>query len=368
MFFENIEYIPILGLKPAEMAALQELPGKDKDSLLPLIPLKKWANSGSLEKSFKRIEKAFGHRPIILDLDKEYLSTCKSEDTGVSSEFLGLCNPEEGYKNWVSLFKQYPNYIPVLQIKDVGELSAQLDSFIELECPIVLRLELGLKVDKKLDIEYFIDALKILLAKKSYIKDLLIILDYGDFSRKDLINYHRYRSIIEWFSKNFPLVSISISGTSFPYLFTGSYRGEIPIYERQIYNKISSELTDIQLIYSDRASTSAGKLGGGGQRPPPRVDYPLKNDWRFIRKEDDDYEPRYLYQEACREIIKSEYWNKDLRLWGVQMIEETSLKDPYGITSPQKATAVRINIHLYLQLHYSENLDDLDTDEDWEDL
>lgn len=367
MFFEKIEYIPILGLKPAEMAALQELPEKDKDGLLPLIPLKKWANSGSLEKSFKRIEKAFGKRPIILDLDKEYLSTCTEDKVGASSEFLELCDSAEGYKNWVNLFKQYSNYIPVLQIKDVEELHTQLNGFIELKCPIVLRLEFGLKTDKKLEIEDFVDALKVLLTQKKSINDLLIILDYGDFSRKDLINYQRYKSIIEWFSKNFPSVSICISGTSFPYSFAGSYRGEIPIYERQIYNKICKELTDIQLIYSDRASTRAGKLGGGGQRPPPRVDYPLKNDWRFVRKEDDDYEARYLYQEACREVIKSEYWNKDLRLWGVQMIEETSLKDPYGISSPQKATAVRINIHLYLQLHYFENLEDLDTDEDWED-
>lgn len=365
MSFKSVAYIPILSLKPAEMAALQELPGPDKDNLLPLISLKKWANSSSLDKSFKRIEKAFGQRSIILDLDKEYLLACTDGNGGVVEEFLELCDSAEGYRNWVKLFESYPNYIPVLQINDVDNLGAQLDSFIKLKRSIVLRLELGTRVDQRRDIDYFIAALKIIVSRKDSISDLLIMLDYGDFDRKDLINYHRYTSIIEWFSKNFPLASICISGTSFPYSFAGSYRGEIPIYERQIYNKICNELTGIYLIYSDRASTRAGKLGGGGQRPPPRVDYPLKNDWRFIRKEEDDYESSYLYQEACREIIKSEYWDKTLRLWGIQRIEETALNDPYGINSPQKATAVRVNIHLYLQLHYFDNLDSLSTDEEW---
>lgn len=367
MSFKNVEYIPILGLKPAEMAALEELPEKDKDNLLPLISLKKWANSGSLEKSFQRINKAFGQRRVILDLDKEFFKDCQEKDDVVSKEFLELCNPNEGYKNWVNLFKQYPHYIPVLQINTVHELEPELEGLIALNRPIVLRLELGLKLDKKREIEYFIEALKVLISMKDLIKNLLIILDYGDFSRKDLINYQKYIEIIEWFIKIFPAANFCISGTSFPYSFAGSYRGEIPIYERQIYNKIRKSLEKINLIYSDRGSTRSNKMGGGGQRPPPRVDYPLKNDWRFIRKEDEDYEARYLYEEACIEIVKNEYWNKDLHVWGTQMIEKTSLRDPYGIGSPQKATAVRINIHLYLQLHYFDDINNLDTDDDWED-
>jgi hypothetical protein len=49
------------------------------------------------------------------------------------------------------------------------------------------------------------------------------------------------------------------------------------------------------------------------------------------------------------------------------MIEKTSLGDPYGITSANRATAVRINLHLYQQLHYYSDINMLDTDEDWED-
>ncbi|NMT92702.1 protein beta, partial [Vibrio alginolyticus] len=96
--------------------------------------------------------------------------------------------------------------------------------------------------------------------------------------------------------------------------------------------------------------------------------------WRYVRKEFQDssnvteLEKHTLYKEAATEIVKSNYWNPNLRVWGVQMIEKTvELRDKYCITSANRATAVRINIHLYQQLHYLCDFDALDTEEDWED-
>ncbi|WEE21742.1 hypothetical protein [Aeromonas caviae] len=51
-------------------------------------------------------------------------------------------------------------------------------------------------------------------------------------------------------------------------------------------------------------------------------------------------------------------------IW-VNSYELTSKGDDYGITNPNRATAVRINIHLYLQLHYHDLIEGLDTDEEW---
>ena len=82
---------------------------------------------------------------------------------------------------------------------------------------------------------------------------------------------------------------------------------------------------------------------------------------------DDTIEKEVLYQEAAIEVMNSEYWDAELRLWGTQMIEKTSLGDQYGITSANRATAVRINLHLYQQLHYFDVLKSLDTEEDWVD-
>lgn len=65
--------------------------------------------------------------------------------------------------------------------------------------------------------------------------------------------------------------------------------------------------------------------------------------------------------------MEQEYWSENLHLWGTQMIELTSKGDKFGINSAQKATAVRINLHLYTQLHYNDELESIDTDEEWED-
>ncbi|MGQ7745406.1 beta family protein [Pectobacterium brasiliense] len=370
MLIDNYSYIPVLSLKPAEMAALEELPSKDKSLILPLISLKKWANSKTFIKSIDRIEKAFGKNYWIADIDKEYLSLARHRltigDDCVSSEFVTLADPSDGYRNWVDFMSGHENIIPSIQFSDISQLDQQLDRLLLINKPLVARFELT--GDNSITLPHFTNAIRT-LAKRQFDHGILIILDYGDFDRLNLIEYYKYSNLVSQIHSLLPNAYFCVSGTSFPYSFAGSYRGEIPIYERQIYTKVVSECNDIKLIYSDRGSTRALGNQGGSGTPPPRIDYPLKNDWRFIRKElDPDLtEKEELYQEAAIEMMKSDYWDNGLRLWGTQMIEKTSLGDPYGITSANRATAVRINIHLYQQLHYLDAISLLDTDEDWVD-
>ncbi|AWC93609.1 TPA: beta family protein [Morganella morganii subsp. morganii] len=370
MLFDNYSYIPILSLKPAEMAALEELPYKDKNLILPLISLKKWANSKSLIKSVERIKKAFGDNYWIADLDKEFFELAKermdSDDSPVYHEFVSLSDPTDGYLNWTSFISKYDNIIPTIQIGDIDNFELQLNSLLKTNKPLVIRFEFFGK--NTITTSTFREVIK-KISKVSFNNGLLIILDYGDVNRLNLIEYYKYSNMIKQLYSLLGNVYFCISGTSFPYHFAGSYRGEIPIYERLIYNKIIGDCEGIKLIYSDRGSTRALKNEGGGGTPPPRIDYPLKNDWRFIRKELDSnlYDKEQLYQNAAIEMIKMDYWDNSLRLWGVQMIEKTSIGDPYGITSASRATAVRINIHIYQQLHYMDKLNLIDTEEDWVD-
>lgn len=367
MIFNDFKYVPILSIKPAEMAALEELPEKDKDLLLPVIPLKRWANSRLLENSINRVRKAFGSRKIILDIDKSYLADVRQrvdKNLPVFEAFEELSNPEGGYKYWVEFIEKDQNLIPAIQFGDLGDLHTQLESLASLGRPIVARFEMT--GAHAISPDEFTEAVN-KLVEFSNLPPLMIILDYGDVDRVALLDYSAYSDLLNKLHELFYSAAFSLSGTSFPYEFSGSYRGEVPIYERQIFNKVQGECPDLNLIYSDRASTRAKDIAGGGGTPPPRIDYPLKNDWRFVRKEFDDREKEELYQEAAREVMESDYWNVDLHLWGTQMIEKTSMGDSYGITSPNRATAVRINMHLYQQLHYFSELSELDTDEDWED-
>ncbi|MCG6316668.1 beta family protein [Vibrio alginolyticus] len=377
---ESYKYLPILSLKPSEMAALEELSDKEKDQILPLIELKRWSTSKSIDKSYDRINKALSSRYLIADLDLDFINSIpdKIEDLEMEGkeipdvfyEFSELSESKDGYKNWVSYINEYDNLIPVIQIQDLDEISDQLNSFEHLNRPIVFRLRMtGLHSINAKTLNFIV---KTLIEKKIKNK-MLIILDYGDLNRIDVLEYEKYAKLINQLVSFFPNAKFSVSGTSFPYSFTGSYRGEIPIYERQIFNKLLHECKDVDLIYSDRGSTRAESLTGSSGTPPPRIDYALKNDWRFIRKEfDKSDEDKYsnkdaLYKEAAIELKSQDYWISDLPAWGRQMIEKTALGDPYGITSPQRATAVRINLHLHQQLHYFTEIDEIDTEDDWED-
>ncbi|WP_449555112.1 beta family protein [Lelliottia amnigena] len=369
MLINNYSYIPILSLKPAEMAALEELPAKDKRLMLPLISLKKWANSKSFTKSTERVEKAIGGNYWIADIDKEHLLLAKQRledgDNGVSTEIVSLAEPKNGYENWVDFISTNNNIIPTLQLGDLSALDLQLLSFSNINKAIVVRFELsGEHPIESGDFSFVVKK----LSERKFPNGILIVLDYGDVNRFNLIEYYKNANLVKQLSALMPEAYFCVSGTSFPYSFAGSYRGEIPIYERQIYNKVVADCQGVKLIYSDRGSTRASSNVGGSGTPPPRIDYPLKNEWRFIRKElDDSTEKEVLYQEAAIEVMNSEYWDAELRLWGTQMIEKTSLGDQYGITSANRATAVRINLHLYQQLHYFDVLKSLDTEEDWVD-
>ncbi|HCA5050717.1 TPA: beta family protein [Acinetobacter baumannii] len=363
MNLESTKYIPLLYLKPAEMVALQELPEKEKEILLPIIVLRRWLASKSFETSLVKIREAFGNRPTILDLDFFNLNDLKIKDGEKHLEFLNdfepLFDSQNGYINWVQFIQKHENFIPVLQLQDLDELATQIDNFSKLNRLMVLKL-------KKNDLET--RNLEIILEKthgKVFFHGLLIQVDYEDIDRQQLIEHEKIIKIFEDLSAIFPQAYFSFSATSFPFSFTNSYRGELPIYERQIFNKIFAALDHKRLIYSDRGSARASSRVSAGT-PPPRIDYPLKNEWRFVRKEfKDGLKKEYLYAEAASEIMKSDYWMPELHLWGTQMIEKTSMSDEYGIYNPTRATAVRINIHLYQQLHYLENLSDLGTDEPW---
>ncbi|MGI3004875.1 beta family protein [Shewanella algae] len=374
MISKTYNYLPILALSTAEMSALEQLPDKDKDLLLPIFPLKGWVSSKTLDKTISRIEMSIGMRPWIADIDsnfvfqnKKYLAVPGSQRP-VFKEVHKLLDPTNGYENWVQYVAKLDDVvIPTLQTHNLAQLDKQIHSLSALNRGLVVRLKI-----KKDDADKINNIIRALIENK--VKDLMILLDFEDIKRSDVLQSEQYGMLVSKLSKLFPSAIFSTSASSFPSSFSGSYRGELPIYERQLHTAVCKLCEGIRVIYSDRGSARANKTNGGGGLPPARIDYPLRDDWRYVRKEFQDpsnvteLEKHTLYKEAATEIVKSDYWNPDLRLWGVQMIEKTvALRDKYCITSANRATAVRINIHLYQQLHYFCDFDALDTEEDWKD-
>lgn len=365
------KYSPILSISPAEMNAIEELPNKDKDLILPIIPLRGWVGSQKLTRSVERINKAIDSRCWIADIDAAFIQGKMHAITGnyprdVFSEIERLLDSSNGYDNWYQYLKEIREAIPTIQLGSLRQLEEQVVKLGSLKRGLSVRF-----TSKDIDSAGYIEVLQCLADLG--VDNLIIIFDYGQITNTALAFEENIAKVARDSHDIIPLAIISISCSSFPSSFSGQNRGENPIYERQLFGKVHKKCPGIKMIYSDRGGARAVKIGGGGGIPSPRIDYPLTNDWRFIRKEFEDSknptkeEKERLYTEIAGEIIDSDYWVPDLHLWGTQVIELTSKGERLGINNPSRATAVRINIHLYRQLHYDTPIDLTDTDEDWED-
>lgn len=366
----SFQYAPVLSLSPAEMNAIQELPQKDKKLILPIIPIRGWVGSQHLENSEQRVRKAIGDNPWIADIDSEFLENKKGYNgeypRPVFQEIEALLSPENGYLKWYQYIKSYKNVIPTLQLDDLHQLTNQIKLLDSLNRGILVRLKanhITNNYPQKIASEF----------AKLRINNVMFLFDFGQINGTEIQYSDNIATQVLNVNSIIPKIPIAISSSSFPNGFANYYNGENQIHERLLFNKVKKLCKGINLIYSDRGSARAEKISGGGGIPAPRIDYPLKNDWRFIRKtldfpESQSKEDRLrLYSQIAKEIIASNYWEKDLHLWGTQVIELTAKQEKMAIDSPMRATAVRINIHLFNQLHYNTEPSEYDTDEDWED-
>ena len=362
------------------MTALENLPEKEKDVIVPVFSLKGWVGSKNLHSSVARIEKSIGKRLWIADVDQEYLDVNKVIDADgahsypreVFYEIESLLDSANGYENWCDFIKGIENAIPVVQIRNLDLLETQVESLASLQRGLVFRFQLHEIVSNR-----YLDILDRVSSLGLDAENLLIIFDFEQISKFDVDHdsVKKIQSILDASKQKISGTFFSISASSFPSSFSPYTKGENPIYERLLFNRVKSGLPELKLIYSDRGSARIDKNGGGGGIPSPRIDYPLLHDWRFVRKDfanpknvDKDEKVR-LYSEAARDVMSAGYWDSNLKLWGTQLIELTAKGDKFGIGNPAKATAARINIHLHNQLMYNAPEEEfLNTEEDWTDL
>ncbi|WP_432460229.1 beta family protein [Agarivorans sp. QJM3NY_25] len=369
----SYQYCPILSVSPSELRGLRELPDKDKSLILPIFPLKSWAAARELKSSIQKIEESIGEqRKWIADIDYEDLLNRKEEEyRPVHRDLLKLTDSVEGYRNWYNFIKEHPNAVPCLQLKVLSQVSTQIKVLNSLGRGLVVIL-------KQVDIES--QSYKTILPKLKDVSNLLVILDLEQITKEHVDLSEQVLTYLNAIKTILPRALISLSATSFPDSFGGYHKGVKSIYERALFDKVKTAISD--LIYSDRGSARATKMSGGSGVPPPRIDYACRNEWNFIRMEFSETSPsltksekqaqirkekKELYTLIAKKIMKEPYWENELALWANYIIELTSESDEYGINSAQLATAVRINKHLHTQLHFDSIEMISNTDDYWED-
>lgn len=356
----DLSYLPILELRPAEMLALEELPNKDKDAVRPVFRLRPWATAHQLSSSVDRLIKAFGKRPCFLEVaEEEYVDPDKLRP--VHGQLEELRSPEGGYRNWVSFFEQaaHLHFIPSLQLGGALPLFyQQIERLYALRRGLLVRLE-SPRRDSLVAISAAVSS------RTAGGDGVVFVLDFGkqgsDFGLLELFVV----DLIQVIRNSCANAKIAISASSFPGSFTSIVSQKI--FERLLFDRLAKN-SGTSLIFSDRGSARAEKQLGGGGLPAPRIDYPKKDEWFFFRQSSPLSTAFNGYQAQALALLRNSIWDKGLKLWGRQMIERTAAGDQEaGISSPNRSTAVRINLHLHRQIYYWDEASFFDTDEDWVD-
>lgn len=354
--FAAVSYLPLLSLRPAEMRALQELPSKTKDRMLPVIGLRPWLAANLLEKGLDRLAEAYGGRPTIVSIDAAELT---NKPRPVHAELDALRHSGGGYHNWCAFIREHPNFIPAVQINDPSHISEQVACFHELGRGLTVIVGSGA-----------LPGLQPLALSVGQMSggglDTCFVLDLGKGSRDPLQLAVLVVGYCNTIRQQCPSASIAIAASSFPDDFKTLAFQEI--YERTLFQAVSQQFVGGGLIYSDRGSARYERQTGGGGLPKPRIDYPLSQWWLFFRTETDGfagYRDRAQALLDARDSSGNKYFDAALRVWGTLMIERTAANDTSAIKTPARSTAVRINLHLQRQTFYGDPASLHDTEDEW---
>lgn len=348
----QVSYLPMLSARPAEMVALQELPNRDKDLLLPFFQLRPWVAARRLSAAIDRLEEAYGNRPFFISLAEPDFSGERRE---VHDELDQLRDAARGFANWCEFVEERPNLMPALQLTDVAQFDAQATRLHALGRGVIVHIERGA-------FPFIRQIANRTAANTNRGTDTVFVLDFGRQTNTFLVHVAETVGYMRTILEAAPLARVALSASSFPSSFTALT--EQPIFERRVFEEVRAQIGPAAL-YSDRGSARAERQAGGG-RPIPRVDYVKPSSWLFFR-DDEGLDRPAAYAQQARTLMSSPDWRPDLRIWGTQMIERTAAGDPSAIVSPARSTAARINIHLHLQTFYDDPDSAFDTDEDWTD-
>lgn len=334
MDFNAFHYVPIIGVRPSEMQALEELPPHAKTSILPFVVLQPWTTAKEFPSTMAKVAASTAGKPIIVDITDEVF---EGNRRPVHDVFDQLRDPKDGYASWRGLVETNVEFTPVVQLADPKEIVPQIQAFKAMGRGVVIRLHeqiFGLA-----------GSIAQLFKAYPYNSDVYFILDFQRQDKNILNKALIATNTCKVIRDHLPDCFISVSASTFPMSFTDIVEQEI--FERRFYALVADQIGYASNIYCDRASVRAEKQNGGGGSPAPRIDNALTAKWKFFREAEEEDRDE-AYQLAAGRATKCPEW-VDLGIWGTEMIKRTADGEENAIYSPKMSTSARINIHMYTQ-------------------
>jgi len=354
------EYLVTLGIRPAELSGLKELPGSTKDALTPLVLLAPWLATSPLSRALDKFEEAYPARPYFIDVDSYYRVNNKPNEA--KEMWSLLAQKPADLDAWWQLLSEYPNANPCLLMAEQSIESAwqQITWARENNRNFCLRMNLDEGVGS--GFPPWIPALVSQLAAEGA-NDYAIVFEFGWKRDALLVAVLASGYMTSFFSEIPPEVAVAVSCTTFPKDFT-VYDGieECSFTNRDLLAQVQLATNHPRIVYGDWG-TAKPRSYGHASAPKIRIDYPTDNSWVIARNQIE----QVSFQDAALRITGSQYWTGNLGVWGEQLVEATADGQAFAIESMPKMYAARINIHLHRQAFYGHLPPPDALDEEWSD-
>lgn len=354
------EYLVTLGVRPAELSGLKELPGTTKDRLRPLLLLAPWLATVPLSRALDKFEDAYPSRPYFVDVDAYYQLNDKLNEAKLL--WRRLANRPADIAAWWEVLEKYPFANPCLLIAEqsIEAVREQVAWAREHNRTFCIRLNLaenlGLVIPTWMPV--FVEELE-----REGANDYAVVFEFG-LQRDPLQVAAAASAYTRSFFANIPQeVPVAVSCTSFPTDFT-VFDGlsNVPFSNRDLMVQVQRATNHPKIIYGDWGSTKPRNYGHASQ-PKNRIDFPTDRSWLIARDQSSSVD----FQVAAQRIVTSPDWTGNLGIWGEQLIEGTAAGQNFAIDTMPKMYAARINIHLHRQAHYGDLPPPAALDEEWDD-
>lgn len=354
------EYVVTLGIRPAEMSGLGELPSATKNRLTPIVLLAPWLTAKPLSKALKRFEEAYPNRNYFVDVDENY-SPGESPNEA-KEQWRQLSQVPADIDFWHELLEEHEYANPCLLMKGRTVESARD------------QIRWARKHNRAFCVRIILDGTNFsipgwaseLLSELGNLGavDYAVVFDFQWVPQNFDIDGSNLEALRSWISSIPNEVRVVISFTSFPMGFGGiDGLGIREFNNREIIKKVQS-VTNRPVTYGDWGSAKPRRKNEFGGRAKTRIDFPLDSAWLISRDEEDGL----TFEGAASRIRNSDEWSGNLGIWGEKLIEGAA-DGLASIRSIGKMVAVRINIHLHRQAFYGQENFPMpeQLDEDWSD-
>lgn len=329
-------------LRSSEIRAIRELNTLERENLFPIFRLRPWMSSKQLSRSAETIIEAFDGQSFGCELDLTWPNNGSNRQSVRDFERMRADNTGQAWYDFLELFEAA---IPVIRLD--CESRHILDA---INTEWMIERGFGFRISP--DIEHHLPKLLQALGQINH-NNFFVIVDAG--WSKDLLRQSDWTTrVIKRVLTARDTTNIFVSGSSFPDQFGDFGLGdileiqEVPFFD-QVVASVRLDFNRASIGYSDWATTRPPLDARGGARWVPRIDVPGNTSIIVYRSRVDE-DSGETVRDACirlaQFIVSDPNWPDPPTSWGHYAIDLTASENDFGVYSPQRNTAARINMHI----------------------